>query len=78
MVAEGTNMDRIVLESGCGVVVPYSSQADLENALQTLQDKPDLRKQLGANGRRAFEMTYNWQAMEKRLLALYSDLMTGQ
>ena len=78
VVAEGTNMDRIVLESGCGVVVPYGSQADLENALQTLQDKPDLRKQLGANGRRAFEMTYNWQAMQKRLLALYSDLMTGQ
>ena len=72
IVAQGTNMDRIVLETGCGVVVPYGSPSDLESALQSLQEKPELRRQLGANARRAFETTYNWQSMQKRLLQLYS------
>ena len=76
IVAQETNMDRIVLETGCGVAVPYGNPVELERALQTLQDKPDVRRQLGANARRAFEKTYNWQSMQKRLLQLYSSLST--
>ena len=74
IVAQNTNMDRIVLDTGCGVAVPYGSPSDLESALQTLQEKPELRRQLGANARRAFETTYNWQTMQKRLLQLYSNI----
>lgn len=74
VVAQDTNMDRIVLETGCGVVVPYGSSSDLEAALLTLQEKPELRRQLGANARKAYETTYNWPAMQQRLLQLYRSI----
>jgi glycosyltransferase involved in cell wall biosynthesis len=74
VVAQDTNMDRIVHKAGCGMVVPYGNAVKLAEALQTLQDDPDLRSQLGSNARHAFETTYNWQAMEKRLLQLYASL----
>jgi glycosyltransferase involved in cell wall biosynthesis len=74
IVARGTNMDRIVLETDCGMVIPYGSRVDLESALQTLHSQPGLRRQLGANARRAYKTTYNWQTMQARLLQLYASL----
>jgi len=75
LVAEGTNMDRIVNECGCGLVVPYGSRADLERALFTLHEQPELRSRMGNNARRAYEKNYNWQAMQSRLLQLYTGLL---
>lgn len=74
IVARGTNMDRIVLENDCGLVVTYGSRKDLESTLLRLQEHPELRKQLGINARKAYEMTYNWPRMQERLLTSYADL----
>jgi len=74
IVARGTNMDRTVEEHGCGVVVPYGDVPALEEALAKLASDPALRARLGAAGRRAYESTYSWDIMEKRLLDLYSQL----
>jgi len=37
-------------------------------------DDPAEARRLGANGRRAFETQYNWQALEQELLALVAEL----
>jgi glycosyltransferase involved in cell wall biosynthesis len=74
LVAQGTNMDRIVQDADCGIVVQYGSRADLESALKTLHEQPELRMQWGAHARQAFETTYNWQAMQARLFQLYASL----
>ncbi|HJH26614.1 MAG TPA: hypothetical protein C5S37_07525 [Methanophagales archaeon] len=36
-----------------------------------------LCKELGTNGKKAYEGRYSWETMEQRLLALYHDL-TGE
>jgi glycosyltransferase involved in cell wall biosynthesis len=74
IVAAGTNMDRIVEETGCGIVIPYGDKSALEHALQSLASDPQLRTQLGAAGRRAYETRYNWELMRQRLLSLYATL----
>jgi glycosyltransferase involved in cell wall biosynthesis len=74
VVAQGTNMDRIVLEWDCGVAIPYGDPAALEDALLRYHQEPDWRRHQGQNSRQAFEQTYNWSVMQKRLLALYSEL----
>lgn len=75
IVAQDTNMDRIIRQAGCGLVVPYGSESDLEAALLALQDAPELRKQLGNNARKAYDTTYSWEIMQKRLLDLYAAVL---
>jgi glycosyltransferase involved in cell wall biosynthesis len=74
IVARNTNVDRIVEEAGCGVVVDYGDLAGLEAALSQLQQSPALCQKLGERGRIAYEKTYAWKNMKTRLLQLYQDL----
>jgi glycosyltransferase involved in cell wall biosynthesis len=75
IVARGTNMDRIVLKANCGIVVEYGDKDELETALMKLSREADLRERLGRNGRRAYDETFSWAIMEKRLLALYHSIL---
>lgn len=72
IVAQGTNMDRIVEKLNCGMIVQYGSILELEEALSTLAVDPNLRFHLGQNGRKAYESTFNWEIMQQRLLELYN------
>ena len=74
IVAEDTNMDRIINESRSGLVVPYGDPEALEAALVRLQKDPDLRLRLGENGRKAYDEVYGWDTMAGRLRDLYRDL----
>lgn len=71
IVADQTNMDRIITRNECGLVVPYGDVDSLEKALVSLQSNPQLRHQLGQNGRSAYDSTYNWSIMQERLVQLY-------
>ncbi len=74
IVARDTNMDRVVDQAGCGLVIHYGVASELEQALLRLQREPDLRRQLGARARQAYETTYGWQHMQNRLLELYRSV----
>lgn len=74
IVARHTNMDRMVERWDCGRVVTYGDPWDLENALQELAADQTLRRELGANGRKAYESHYSWSTMQGRLLALYEEI----
>jgi len=74
IVARRTNMDRIVEHAACGLVVEYGDTTELEAALVRLQNEPDLRWQLGQNGYQAYQSTYSWAEMEKRLVKLYAEV----
>ena len=67
-------LERIVEETGAGVVVPAGDEAAMAAALARLRDDPDLRAELGENGRRAVEGTYNWERDAERLLDMYAGL----
>ncbi|MDT8897887.1 glycosyltransferase family 4 protein [Thermanaerothrix sp. 4228-RoL] len=76
IVARGTNMDNIITQAGCGLVVDYGSVTALEQALCTLAGDPQLRLRLGQNGRRTYEQKFAWNIMADRLLGLYRRVVS--
>jgi glycosyltransferase involved in cell wall biosynthesis len=74
VVAQGTNMDNIVIEQGCGLVVPYADIDALEKAFLRLAKDPELCQKLGENGRKAYETRYGWPIMKIRLQQLYQTI----
>jgi len=74
IVARDTNMDKIVSENDCGIVVTYGGETELEEALLKLANDPGLRKWLGENARKAYETNYSWNIMKARLIELYSQI----
>ena len=74
IVAQDTNMDRIIQQADCGLVVPYGDLNALETALLRMQCDLDLRQRLGENARRAYETIYGWHIMQDRLLDLYQKV----
>lgn len=75
VVARNTNMDRLVEDASCGIVVEYSDLAALEDALSRLQCDPPFRRRLGENARKAYEQVYSWNHMQGRLLQLYQEVL---
>ncbi|BAM69534.1 glycosyltransferase [Methanothermobacter sp. CaT2] len=74
IVSDNTTMANIVREEKCGLIVPYGNVEKLKEVLNLLKESPNLRKKLGKNGKKAYENSYNWEIMEKRLLAIYENL----
>jgi glycosyltransferase involved in cell wall biosynthesis len=75
IVARDTNMDQMVEEYHCGLVVPYGDNLALQESLEFLANNIDDRLSLGRNGRQVYEEFYSWDKMEKRLLGLYAELV---
>jgi glycosyltransferase involved in cell wall biosynthesis len=75
IVAENTNMDRIINESNCGIVVRYGDETALEEALSNLATDEEVRSRLGRNARRAYEEVYSWQKMDLRLKDFYRQIL---
>jgi glycosyltransferase involved in cell wall biosynthesis len=63
-------------KTGC-LAVPDKPESHVGKVMFLIQN-PDLRRQMGENGRRAFETTYNWLSEEKKLLRLYSHLLESK
>jgi glycosyltransferase involved in cell wall biosynthesis len=74
IVARGTNMDLMVEEFHCGLIVPYGDTNALQESLERLAHDIEFRSTLGQNGRKIYEESYSWVKMENRLLDLYSEL----
>ncbi|MBT9151617.1 MAG: GDP-mannose-dependent alpha-(1-6)-phosphatidylinositol monomannoside mannosyltransferase [candidate division WS2 bacterium] len=74
LVSKGTTMADIVERENCGLIVDCNSVDEIKKAIVRLKDSPELCRQLGANGRRAYEQKYNWEIMEQRLLSLYQEI----
>jgi len=65
-------------EVGCGVIVDYNDTDQIRETIVMLRDKPELRKELGKNGRVAFMQKYNWHIMERKLLSVYEYLLSSK
>ena len=66
---------EIVKETQCGIIVDYYDIDQIRNAIVSLRDNPELRKNLGDNGRKAFLQKYNWNVMEQKLFKIYDTLL---
>lgn len=74
IVNDGSAMADIVRKENCGLVVPYGDVDAIKEAILKLKNNPELRQELGQNGRRAYENRYSWRIMEQRLLDSYRQL----
>jgi glycosyltransferase involved in cell wall biosynthesis len=74
IVSDESAMANIVRNERCGVVVPYGNVPALTNALKMCREGPQLRTELGNNGRKAYEERYSWAIMEGRVLNGYRSL----
>jgi glycosyltransferase involved in cell wall biosynthesis len=74
LVGAGTAMANIVAKENCGLAVDCNSIDKIRNAIVKLKENPELCRQLGANGRKAYEQRYSWEIMRRRLVGLYDDI----
>lgn len=65
---------KIIREENCGVIGDAYKPESIAESLEKLCSSPDFKKELGENGRRAFEEKYNWGAVEKQLVDCYRSL----
>jgi len=72
---KGTATADKVINENCGLVVDADNIEEIKEAIVKLKENPELRQQLGANARRAYEQRYRWEIMEQRLLTLYRELL---
>jgi len=64
----------IVNKSNCGILIDPTNTKEITDAILWLLEHPEEAEQMGENGRRAVEETYNWENMEKRLFEVYEEL----
>jgi len=74
VVPKGSATSDLVLGEQAGIAVDTTNPEAIAEAFVRLAKDPDLRSQLGANGRRAIMEKYGWHKMEERLLDIYAQL----
>jgi glycosyltransferase involved in cell wall biosynthesis len=66
---------KVVKETNCGILVDPTNPHEIASAIIYLLEHPNEAKQMGENGRKAVEEKYNWELQEKKLIALYQELL---
>ena len=59
----------------CGICVQPDNLQQIAKAIRFLLDNPAEARRMGENGRRAVKEEFNWGVEEKKLLALYEDVL---
>ncbi|MBM4462372.1 MAG: glycosyltransferase family 4 protein [Chloroflexi bacterium] len=67
-------MGTIAQQENCGLVLDEVTPESIASAVGKLIDNPELRKEMGENGRKAIKEKYNWDISVKELLAAYENL----
>ena len=60
-----------------GICVDPTDVDEIAAAITYLLDHPDEARQMGENGSRAVKEEFNWSVEEKKLLALYEEVLKG-
>ena len=74
IVSSAKPLERIVKETGAGLVYPSGDVTRLAEAVLTMYLEPSLAETCGNAGRKAAETKYDWKADGQRLVAMYGDL----
>lgn len=69
---------EIIEKNKCGVCVDPSNAKDIAEAIKLIMENKELASQMGANGREAVMLTYNWNAEEKKLIHFYKSLFSNE
>jgi len=74
LVVKETSSAEKVAEANCGLAIDINDVQDIREAIIRLKEAPSLCRELGSNGRKAYEQKYHWEIQERRLLDLYREL----
>ena len=74
LTADSLPMRRIVDKTKAGLVFKSKDDNDLTEKIIQLYENPELRKQLGKNGKKAVLEKYNWENTSKNLIKLYEKI----
>lgn len=66
---------KIVTETGCGIVVEGADAGQLADAVRWLLEHPAEAQAMGERGRQAALERYNWASEERALLAVYDRVL---
>jgi glycosyltransferase involved in cell wall biosynthesis len=66
---------QIIDGAGCGIVVDPEDPVAIAKAIDWILTHPDEAEAMGKRGQQAVQEVYNWQAEEKKLLALYERIL---
>jgi glycosyltransferase involved in cell wall biosynthesis len=73
IVSDCEPQSELVQEVKCGVVFRSNDINDLVEKIDYLISNPDIRHQLGQNGKIAVINKYNWNNMSRNLLNIYTE-----
>ena len=74
IVSDMGGLKDIIKEYDCGLVVNERNPEEVAGAMEALIYDPDRRLRMGEQGLRAIQEKYNWELMQKKLLAAYAGL----
>lgn len=66
---------QIVEGNKCGVCVDPLNLEEIAMAIKFLVEDPELRIEMGGNGRRAFFKEFNWEREKKKLVKIYKEVL---
>ena len=69
---------KVVDQYRFGICVDPENCEELAGAIRYLLDHPDEAQEMGENGRRAVREVFNWSIEEKKLLALYEEILNDK
>lgn len=67
--------ERMIQQHQFGICVDPENTEEIAAAMTYLLDHPEEARRMGENGRRAVREVFNWGVEEKKLLALYEDIL---
>jgi glycosyltransferase involved in cell wall biosynthesis len=79
VIASDFQLWREIIEgSDCGICVDPEQPEEIAKAINYLVQNPTRAREMGENGRKAVQNTYNWPAEERKLVDLYDRVSRGE
>jgi glycosyltransferase involved in cell wall biosynthesis len=71
-------LERFVSHGGFGMTVDPTDPARIAAAIDYLHRNPSVREEMGRRGRQAVLERYNWEHEERKLLAVYQEVLRAR
>ena len=78
IVSDTLSARELEKEYDCCLRVDPDKPEEIAAVIRSLLDDPDRRARMGENGYHALQEKFNWKTEEKKLLALYEELLSGK
>jgi len=67
----------LIETNNCGLCVDPTRPDEIAQAIRFLVENPEKAAEMGENGRKMVQNTYNWTAEEKKMLAFYQKVLVS-